>query len=311
MSGVHRLVGIARLVATIGALVVGELVLHLAGQVLPSLSLDAERLSRTFEEAEPLAVAVSALRLVALVVGGALLVVTAAGVAARAVGAAALVAQVDRWTPRSLRRLLDTALGAGLAVSIGMTALPAGADPAPPPTATLRRLADARPPPGKPPSSTTALRRLADAPSDPTEPPYSATTLRRLPDGASPKPSQGDPVTTLRRLPDAPPPQAQPASDPSRDAAPAAADPAPTPPRAPAPTASPMAGGEREVTVRPGDSFWRLAEHYEAERLGRRPSEAEVGARWQELVAINRHRLVVPGDSDLLFPGQVLQLPRP
>jgi len=63
------------------------------------------------------------------------------------------------------------------------------------------------------------------------------------------------------------------------------------------------------VVVRPGDSFWRLAAHHEADRLGRRPSEAEVGAYWQELVATNRSRLVVPGDADLLFPGQILVIP--
>jgi len=65
------------------------------------------------------------------------------------------------------------------------------------------------------------------------------------------------------------------------------------------------------VVVRPGDSFWRLAERHELKRLGRPPSAAETGACWTQLVARNRHLLVVPDDPDLLFPGQVLHLPCP
>ncbi len=75
--------------------------------------------------------------------------------------------------------------------------------------------------------------------------------------------------------------------------------------------AVPAPSTPREVVVQAGDSFWRLAERYEAERLGRRPSEREVGACWQQLVAVNRHLLAVPDDVDLLFPGQVLLLPCP
>jgi nucleoid-associated protein YgaU len=63
------------------------------------------------------------------------------------------------------------------------------------------------------------------------------------------------------------------------------------------------------VVVQPGDSFWRLAERHEAERLGRRPTENETGACWQQLVALNRARLAVPDDPDLLFPGQVVVVP--
>lgn len=66
-----------------------------------------------------------------------------------------------------------------------------------------------------------------------------------------------------------------------------------------------------EVVVRPGESFWRLAEQHVAGRTGRQPSDAEIGACWQELVAMNRDRLVVPDDPDLLFPGQRLILPCP
>lgn len=332
MTG-SRLTGAVRLLATVAALILGESVLYLAGPRLPALALDPAQLSRTVAEAEPLAVAVSALRMVALVIGALLLLVTVAGIAARGFGAARLVAQVDRLTPPSLRHLLDGAVGAGLAVSIGFTALPAGADPAPSPAATaparpaitLRRLADASPVPADPPPSVTTLRRLPDQPPPAPSPADAVTTLRRLPDAASPEgdapdvpppPANPAPARPGGDAPDVPPPPAanRAPAPPEGDAPdvppPPAANPAPAAsPRAPAPAPSRAAAPEREVVVRPGDSFWRLAHRYEADRLGRAPSEGEVGARWQELVAMNRHRLVVPDDADLLFPGQVLLLP--
>jgi hypothetical protein len=276
-----RLAALVRLVATTAALVVGQVVLWRSGRSLPSLPLDRSGLARTLAEADPVALGVSLLRLGGLAAGGALLVATALGVVARCCGVVGLVVHLDRWTPPGLRRLLDGALGAGLAASIGLSALPALADPGPDPA----------------PST---LRRLPDAPT---------TTLRRLPDGAS---------TTLRRLPDAPaepspsptagPPAPGPAPGPGAAGVPAA--PAPAQPRPAAPDPAPPAPAPRhEVVVRHGDSFWRLAARHEEERLGRRPSEVEVGAYWQELVAANRSRLVVPGDPDLIFPGQVLTLP--
>jgi len=268
-----------RLGATIAALVAGEIVLWWAGRVLPAFPLDTAGLVRTFGEAEPLPLAISLLRLAAFVVGAGLLATTALAVVARCWGARRLVVQVDRCTPPSIRRMLDGALGVGLAASIGLGAIPAGADAggsAPPATATLRRLADV-------PSPST-IRRLPDGPPPPVterSPPFAA-------------PVAGS-ATTLRRLPDSLP---EPPAD------------APAPPAAPIPAPA-VAPGRSEVVVKPGDSFWRLAERHEARRLGRQPSEAEVGACWQELVAVNRHRLAVPDNPDLLFPGQVLSLPCP
>ena len=277
MSRRRWLVGASRLIGTLAALMAGEAVLVLAGRRLPPLT-DAGRMSRTFLEGDPLLVATSAVRLIALVLGAGLLAITALGIAARAVGAARLVTRLDRWTPPSLRRILDGALGAGLAASIGMSSLPANADPAPPPPPTLRRLADAPPLAPDPRTSATTLRRLPDAPLGPGAPPADAS--------APPDPSPRG--AAHPRSPAAPP------------AAAATHGPGPPP-----------VLGLREVAVAPGDSFWRLAERHQAERLGRLPSDGEVAACWTRLVALNRHRLVVPGDPDLLFPGQVVQLPCP
>ncbi len=279
---------------TLAALVGGEAVLWRAGHRLPSLPLDPDRLGATVAETDPLTLAVGVLRLGALALGAGLIAVTVAGLAARAIGAARLVARVDRWTPAGVRRLLDGALGVGLAATIGLStpasAGPNGSSPpgAVPVTATapsettdpsLRRLPDG---PAPPPDPTTTLRRLPDAAAVPADP--TTTTLRRLPDGNRP----GDSTTT------APP-----------VAAPLPTAPSPTP----GPASEPAATGE--VVVRPGDSFWRLAERHQADRLGRQPTDGEVVACWVDLVARNRHRLVVRDDPDLIFPGQVFEVPCP
>ncbi len=277
-SGQDRCAAGLRLAATVTGLAAGLAVLWRAGRFLPPLPLDATGIMRASEEADPLALAVSLLRLLPLGAGAGLLGATALGLAARSCGAARLVVGLDRWTPAGLRRLLDGAVGVGLAASIGLSAVPAGADaggdartPAP---ATIRRLPDA--------ATTSTLRRLPDPPSE-VGPPAAG------------------PVSTLRRLPDAlPPGPAPPPPTPATSAAPGVAAIVPAP-GAPATTT--------EVVVQPGDSFWRLAERHEAQRLGRQPTEAETGACWQELVARNRPRLAVPDDPDLLFPGQVVDVP--
>ena len=310
MTGHRGLPGTARLGATLATLATGEAVLVLAGRRLPPLTADAGRMTRTFDEAEPLLVAVSAVRLVALAVGATLLALAAAGIAARAAGAARLVTRIDRWTPGSLRRILDGALGAGLAVSIGMSSLPAGADPTPAPATTLR-LADAPAPTPQPPGSTTTLRRLPDGPPAPAA--DAAASPAPAPAGPAGPPAsagQAEPSTagpTNRAGPASPATPPRPAT-PAAPAAPGAA--AGTrgarPPDAPA-----RAGGQREVVVRPGDSFWRVAERHELERLGRQPRDAEVATCWRQLVELNRDRLAVPDNPDLLFPGQILTLPCP
>ncbi len=315
-----------RLSATVVVLIAGQAVLWRAGASLPPVPPDADGVARALAEADPLGLAVGLVRLAALAVGAGLLVTTGLGILARCCGAARTVVRLDRWTPPGLRRLLDGALGVGLAATIGLGAQPSTAEadhPSSPPSTTLR-------PPEA--SAPTTLRRLPDAvppqTADQTPPapaPGAPITLRRLPDAVPlrpadqipPTPTPGSPVT-LRRLPDALPATpaptapdgsggtetgAAPAGDAGTDTdTDAGLDPA---------IATGTAGGRNEVVVQAGDSFWRLAERHEAERLGRSPTEAEVGACWQVLVAVNRPRLVVPEDADLLFPGQVLIVPGP
>jgi nucleoid-associated protein YgaU len=57
------------------------------------------------------------------------------------------------------------------------------------------------------------------------------------------------------------------------------------------------------VTVRPGDSLWRIA----AAHLDRTPTAARVAAAWPQWFAANRD--VIGADPDLLVPGEVLHAP--
>lgn len=61
-------------------------------------------------------------------------------------------------------------------------------------------------------------------------------------------------------------------------------------------------------TVAPGDSFWSIAGAVLGDRLGRVPSEVEHTAYWSTLVDANRSHLV-SDDPDLVYPGQVFELP--
>lgn len=61
-------------------------------------------------------------------------------------------------------------------------------------------------------------------------------------------------------------------------------------------------------TVVAGDHFWGIAEDRLATAWGREPTDAEIDPYWRTLVANNRHRLVDPGNPDLLLLGQVLNV---
>lgn len=78
----------------------------------------------------------------------------------------------------------------------------------------------------------------------------------------------------------------------------------PDDPPAPAP-------GPGSWTVRPGDHFWRVAEEVLTSALGRSPRDRETTAYWWQMVEANRSRLADPDDPDLLFPGQVIEVPTP
>lgn len=62
-------------------------------------------------------------------------------------------------------------------------------------------------------------------------------------------------------------------------------------------------------TVQRGEHLWSIVESDLTARLGRGPTDTEVAAHWDALIELNRHTLVDPANTDLLFAGQVLHLP--
>jgi nucleoid-associated protein YgaU len=75
--------------------------------------------------------------------------------------------------------------------------------------------------------------------------------------------------------------------------------------------APPAAAGHPRSTwvVAPGDTLWHVAERLVTARTGRRADPAAILDELDRLVAANTDRLVVPGNPDLVFPGQELLLP--
>ncbi len=68
---------------------------------------------------------------------------------------------------------------------------------------------------------------------------------------------------------------------------------------------SPIAAGTAR-TVQPGDHFWSIAESELVAARSRPVSDSEIDPYWRRLVAAN---LVEVPNPDLLFPGQVVQVP--
>lgn len=86
--------------------------------------------------------------------------------------------------------------------------------------------------------------------------------------------------------------------------------PAPVPSAIPGVTPSAPRSSER-WTVEPGQCFWSIAESVLATHLGRGPSEAEIVPYWRRLVEANRSELAHRDNPDLIFPGQVFEVPAP
>ena len=71
----------------------------------------------------------------------------------------------------------------------------------------------------------------------------------------------------------------------------------------------PLLAPETSYTVMAGDSFWSIAAQRVRSATGLAPSDAEVARYWRVLIEANRDHLVVPGEPDLIHPGQVFTLP--
>jgi len=70
--------------------------------------------------------------------------------------------------------------------------------------------------------------------------------------------------------------------------------------------------GNSSYTVTAGDSFWRIAERFvqaAGKQAGSDVTVRDVATYWLTLVELNFDELVEAGNPDLLFVGQVLELP--
>jgi hypothetical protein len=93
--------------------------------------------------------------------------------------------------------------------------------------------------------------------------------------------------------------------------APAPAVPLPSVTEAPPGVVTPAALAADRWTVKPGECFWTIAESVLTRTWGRAPTDAEIVPYWERLIAANRATLAHPANPDLIFPGQVFDVPAP
>lgn len=252
------------------------------------------------------------LRVVALGLAWYLTGVTSISVVARLLRAARLVRVADALSFGPVKILVQQAVGIGLAASVLTTALPAVPGAIRSPTAAagadvaqLVPTLDAGTAPGDAADDTSD-----DAADDPRDGAAMALAAQvAITDSASeaivPVPApratanhgEGAPEAIATDAAEAPVTPPETTSDPTDAGTDADA-------AEPAVTSSP-----REVRVEPGDHFWAIAEQDVARHLGRPGTDAEVVVHWRAILAANADRLAVPGNPDVLLPGQLVLLP--
>jgi hypothetical protein len=248
------------------------LVVSLGAQVVLAVSSPSRPASATWADVDrwhaevgPAVVAMSALAMAARLAAAWLALVAALQLVAARSRDPRAAAIADRLAPRFLRSVACHATRLSLGVALLAPAAPLSSPP--PHTAVMVPL-DAEPSQVAPPEpESTSTSTSATTPvSRPSASTTTTTTTTTTPVPPS--------TTTTTAPPPAPPP--------------------------PDPTPAPAALAADEVVVRPGDSFWSIAED---------EAEGDVGTYWRALIDANRDRLVDPGNPDLLYPEQVLRLP--
>ncbi|MGH8884814.1 MAG: hypothetical protein ACRDYX_06510 [Egibacteraceae bacterium] len=294
---------------------------------------------------DPLEVAFAVLRLVGLAAAWYLLGATTIGVLARLLRWGRLIDAADILTVPSVRRLLQTALGLGLATA-AVTGTTMGHGVAPDSPGAVVAVQDAvaiipisTPGPVSPATSTQLPPAVAAQALQPVStlvpPSVSGQALPSLSVPASPAVStQAPPAVSGEVLPSlsvpaspavsgqAPPPlsaTAAPAAPAvpavAAPAVPAVAAPAPQPVSAPAVSAAerpaPAPQERGTYVVRHGDHLWGIAEETLEKAWGYPPTDEQIVPYWQQLIEINRAVLVDPGNPDLILPGQTFTVPPP
>lgn len=248
---------------------------------------------------DPLEIAFAVLRLVGLAAAWYLVGVTTIGVVARLFRWSRLVDAADILTVPSVRRLLQAALGLGLATAAvtGTTMGQMVAPESPGAVVAVRGSAD----PGEiipiaviGPGATEGMRPVSPPLSTQVPPSVAAQALPPLPTQVVPPPA----VTAQAQAPPAVSAQVpQPVSAP---AVPAQAQ-----------AQAQVSEGRGTYVVQHGDHLWGIAEEALAKAWGHPPTDAQVVPYWQHLIEANRATLVDPGNPDLILPGQTFTVPPP
>lgn len=206
---------------------------------------------------DPMLASVAILRLVVLGLAWYLVGVTTIGLLARLTRAAALIRVADALTVPFVRRLLQGALGVGLATA--MVGAAAGAP---------GRAFDG---PGPGGGQQVAAASTVDGDG--------GATMERVEPEVASMDRVEDPSTARMTLVDSPNP------------------------------AMPERSSRHEVAA--GEHLWVIAEEHLTEAFDRQPDDDEVHTHWKALIEHNRDRLADPDNPDLIYPGQVIELPEP
>lgn len=67
-------------------------------------------------------------------------------------------------------------------------------------------------------------------------------------------------------------------------------------------------GQYESVTVAEGDHLWKISENHLRDRARRPVSDSEIGPYWRRVIEQNLESLR-SGDPDLIYPGEVIELP--
>lgn len=281
--------------------------------------LDFGELHAWLAARSPADVVLALVRLLAVALGGWLLLTTVVSLVLRLAGMMRTAAVVETVTLGLVRALVGAALGY---LAVGSAAITGAAGAPPPPV--IRTAAAAHPGAASP---LPLIRRpLAPVKAGEIGGP---TVVARPP--AAPEPSstsqlQGSGAIAAGARPGTHPlgarrrPVPRPIdlhSRPSRRAPLPPSPPASTPQPVPAdmahmaaPTHHPGPAPMDTWTVHPGDSFWSIATVV-LESRGGPASDADIDRYWQRLVSANADRLVDGDLPDLIYPGQVFVLPPP
>jgi hypothetical protein len=326
--GRRRTFAAPALVGRIVAIGASVFALHIAGQgVLAVPAIEGPAALRAWAESTPpVDVTFSGLRVAAMAVGLYLLVVVGLALLGEVVGREPYRALARRLVPTSGHGWLALTAGASILGGAMAMAPPAGALP-PSPSAGGLDVGASAPPrliragPGALPTAATPSTAGATGPS--IVPP----TLRLIgPAGGTgtPRPPLSDApssATSPTTSPPTPPPMTtRRSARPAHGAQKAATEQHESTPRRPVTDRhdhgrrrQPDAGTVVVFTrvVQPGDSFWSIATAELQTGLGRPPTNGEIAAYWTRLIAANEERLPVPGNPNVLFPGDRLRLPPP